>query len=93
MIGRLGGLRRLDLADQVADCDAVEIGDLRKDIDIRKALAALPLGDGLVGIIQFFGKAELGVLVRLAISGNVFGHSPAQRGFVDLQWWDLLQKR
>ena len=85
MVRRLGGLRRLDLADQIADRDAVEVGNLRQNIDIRDALSALPFGDGFVGIIQLLGKPGLCVLMGLSVGGNVFGDGSAQCGFIDLQ--------
>ena len=41
VIRRLGLLRRLDLADEVADGDAVEIGNLRQDENVGQAFSGI----------------------------------------------------
>ena len=79
---RIGLLGRLLLADEVADRHAVELRDLREDIHVGQTLAALPFGHGFVGIIELPGQIQLGVLVRLAIGGDVFGDGAPQRLFV-----------
>lgn len=55
---RVGLFGRLLLADEVADGDAVELRDLREDIDIGQALAPLPLGNGLIGVIELARKVS-----------------------------------
>ena len=82
MIIRLVLFRRLHLADEVADRNAVQIGNLRQNIDIRKALSALPFGDGFVGVVELARKVQLGVLMGLAVGGDIFCDSPPQRLFV-----------
>ena len=64
-------LRRLFFADEVADRDAVEVGDAREDIDVGQTLSALPLRDGFVGIIQLRRQIHLRILVRLAVRGDI----------------------
>ena len=60
-------------AQQVLHGDAVERGDMGEDEDVRRAVAALPLGDGLIGVAELFRKTGLRVAVQLAVIGNVFG--------------------
>ena len=60
-------------AQQVLHGDAVERGDMGEDEDVRRAVAALPLGDGLIGVAELFRKTGLRVAVQLAVIDNVFG--------------------
>lgn len=69
---RVGLFGRLLLADEVADGDAVELRDLREDIDIGQPFAPLPLGNGLIGVIELARKVQLGILMGFAVSGDIF---------------------
>ena len=55
-----------------------------EDEDVRRAVAALPLGDGLIGVAELFRKTGLRVAVQLAVIGNVFGDElpPLFIGFI-----------
>ena len=79
---RVGLFGRLLLADEVADGDAVELRDLREDIDVGQALAPLPLGNGLIGVIELAREVQLGILMGFAVSGDIFCYGAPQRLFV-----------
>lgn len=60
----------------------VELRDLREDIDVGQALAPLPLGNGLIGVIELARKVQLGILMGFAVSGDIFCCGAPQRLFV-----------
>ena len=68
--------------NEVADGHAVELRDLREDIDIGQPLAPLPLGNGLIGVIELARKVQLGILMGFAVSGDIFCCGAPQRLFV-----------
>lgn len=82
-------------AQQVLHGDAVERGDMGEDEDVRRAVAALPLGDGLIGVAELFRKTGLRVAVQLAVIGNVFGDELPQlssdsfMGVCPFCWWGM----
>ena len=73
-------------AQQVLHGDAVERGDMGEDEDARRAVAALPLGDGLIGVAELFRKTGLRVAVQLAVIGNGFGDELPQ---LFIGWWGM----
>ena len=60
--------------DKVIQRNAEQLGDLDQDRDVGGGLCPLPLGDGLVRIIQFFCQLQLRHAVCLTKLGYVLGN-------------------
>ena len=63
--------RHLLLAQQILHGNIIQVGDLGQNINVRRSLRALPLGNGLVRVVQFFRQPCLRVAVELAIISNI----------------------
>ena len=74
LVGRLRRVGRRFAAHQLVQRNAEEIGDLRQHRHVRQRLGALPFADGLIGIVEFFGKFGLRHTMLLAQFGQVFGN-------------------
>ena len=62
----------LGLVDKLVERDAEEFGKAHEDADVGDAVALLPLGDRLIGIVELFRKVRLRHVRHLAKPHDVF---------------------
>ena len=66
------------LVHELVERDAEEFGEAQKDAHVRDAVALLPLGDGLIGIVELFRELGLRQIRHLPQAHDVLADDGRQ---------------